>query len=148
MMDLPIDFLLEYNEHIRKQQEAEGKKPLLPCPFCGEEAKVIGLEITDEKLYTVSCTTESFSVDEACMGFHVQDHNLDSFNAMFSTPEMAVAAWNRRAPTDLVVPTKTMLFCHGCNLAHEFEDMQLHDLCKACHKQLTNKVDGENDERE
>lgn len=60
---------------------------LRPCPFCGGEAKVIKIpeELNWAGNYVVGCDDNSM-----CMG------NINHFTMVFSTPETAAKAWNRR----------------------------------------------------
>ena len=56
---------------------------LLPCPFCGGTAHIKEVVSACSVVYTVGCS------DSECMGFETL--------LCKTTPEEAVAAWNRRA---------------------------------------------------
>ncbi|MEW6115643.1 MAG: Lar family restriction alleviation protein [Nitrospirota bacterium] len=66
---------------------------LLPCPFCGNEAKLYeDSEYASEDLrkYSVSCTGCSCS-----LGALGDDHD-DNPEYLFSSKEEAIKAWNTR----------------------------------------------------
>lgn len=58
------------------------------CPFCGKPATVTEIPegVSYAGLYVVGCDD-----DMLCMG------NINHFTMIFTTPETATQAWNRRA---------------------------------------------------
>lgn len=70
-------------------------KELKTCPYCGCEAKVIKIPdgLSWAGLYVVGCDDDS-----TCMG------NINHFTMVFSTPESATEAWNKRAKEHSLQP--------------------------------------------
>ncbi len=66
----------------------ESAVPLLPCPFCGGDARADGSERVG---FFVSCNGCFCCVGEAYDHAAYPEH-------MFRDRDEAVAAWNRRAP--------------------------------------------------
>lgn len=72
---------------------------LLPCPFCGGEARIIAKPY--EPKVCVGCD------DDTCLGF-------SGLGWLYETEEQAAAAWNRRADLIEPQPDPTARFCSAC----------------------------------
>lgn len=66
---------------------------LLPCPFCGSAAQIIGNDFCASMCYYVTCTGPDCycSVGEEYDRCAMPDH-------VFVSEDLAASAWNRRAP--------------------------------------------------
>ena len=62
-----------------------------PCPFCGETAHVMQLKWSASARYFVGCGNRANS----CIA---SEHN--TFGRFYSSRQVAIDAWNRRAKND------------------------------------------------
>ena len=89
----------------KREAETQMTEKLLPCPFCGGEAKITARDVEPQGDPWYGENVQTFVICTNCGACLFDDY----FHEGFADEHEAVAAWNRRAQ-----PENKPLTCRHC----------------------------------